>query len=97
MTGCPLLTITSNVKCASPVCLDIAVSIVHECTTCQFGELNPPQCIEKESISNTDTRSNLSYILIHDWSNKFSLHLIFIICINNHTFILLVSLYITYH
>ena len=66
--GCPLLTITSNLKCANPVCLDIAVSIVHECTTCQFVELNPPQCIERERISNTGTRSNLSYI--HDWSNK---------------------------
>ena len=92
--GCPLLTITSNVKCASSVCLDIAVSIVHECTTCQFVELNLPRCIERERVSLIPAFVQICHTYMTGQTNF--VHLIFIVCINNHTFVLLVSQYVSH-
>ena len=64
---CPLLTLSPNMRCVSPICVHAAVSIVHECTTCHFVETHPPCLVERELVPSTHT--NLTYK--HDWSNNF--------------------------
>ena len=76
---CPLLSLTNTVYLvpANSIRIQVAVSIMHQCTnTCKFTETAVNRTIEREQV-NVDNRS---LVFKHDWSND--LYCLNIFCMN---------------